>query len=156
MRIRQNHLFGVRAFGRTLALPLAALFLLGASACDSSPTGVNDAEINVSITTDQPTYAPGSEIVISYTNRGSTEIGYNLCWSWLERNNSGAWVRLQDSPGHVCTAEIRTLAPGATATTVYPLPAVLAAGEYRVRTRIESFVSGGQLIVTTNTFQIRN
>lgn len=159
MRMMQPYrLTGLMALVRTLsrraaAAPLVALLAMGAAACESA-TGPGAEEINVTVSTDQPSYAPGNEIVISYTNETSAEVGYNLCWAWLERQQNGAWVRIENQPGHVCTAELRTLEPGATATERFPLPETLAAGQYRIRTHIESFVTGGRVVVTTNTFTI--
>ncbi|HET6567813.1 MAG TPA: hypothetical protein VFG50_07605, partial [Rhodothermales bacterium] len=69
---------------------------------------------DVALTTDAVAYPSGGEVQLQLRNVFNQRIGYNLCFSQLERNVNGTWERVDEDRN--CTAELRLLAPGDTAT----------------------------------------
>jgi hypothetical protein len=87
---------------------------------------------------------------LTLTNGTATPLGYNLCHSILQRRDGGSWTDVRTD--EVCTMELRTLQPGASATIDKRWPSNAGAGEYRYRTRVELPHGGSGTEVVTSTF----
>jgi hypothetical protein len=86
-------------------------------------------------------------VLLRLTNGSRDAVGYNLCSSSLQRRSGSTW---QTQPtGEMCTMELRTLQPGASATFEKTLPTDIAPGDYRYVTRVE-----GAAEVASNVFTI--
>lgn len=133
---------------RTLFLALAALML---SCRASAPS--DEPIAGPRLATTFPTYGQAGEVTLELTNHGPGMVGYNLCDSQVERLAGDEWVR-QHPVAEVCTRELRTLAPGDTATFTFRLDADIPAGHYRVRTRTEQMDSGERAPLVSNTFAV--
>ena len=98
------------------------------------------------------TAAPsGTRVMLTLMNHGDSPIGYNLCTSGLQRRDPNDWVDVRTD--EVCTMELRTLQPGATATFEKTLPANLTPGTYRYETSVEQPGGGGHVVVATDSFK---
>lgn len=64
----------------------------------------------VVLKTDRDRYAASAPVVLTLSNGGATELGYNLCSSTLERRTASGWEAQRVDL--VCTMELRGLAPG--------------------------------------------
>lgn len=143
-----------RAFHeRVVRNVLLLVLLLVVSGC-SMMLAPESGDRNVEFTTERQAYAPGDDVAITLTNRTKHGIGYNLCWSIVQQRVNGEWKAPKNVPGRICTAELRYLAQGRTASSVFPLPEMLPAGEYRIITSVENMRTGNQLAVATNPFAI--
>lgn len=107
------------------------------------PTG------SVSLTASPARATAGSAMTLTLRNSSSQTIGYNLCTSGL-LTSSGTAV----PSDRVCTMELRTLEPAASATYSWALPADLAAGRYRFTTGIEWMGSNRRGSVQSNPFEV--
>lgn len=96
-------------------------------------------------------YKVGEPVVLQLHNRGSTNLGYNLCTSNLERRIDGQW-RPQVTH-RICTMELRNLAPGAFAAFTFDDTGSWNPGVYRFQTRIETS-DGDWLSIVTDPFSI--
>ncbi len=135
-------------------LPLPLLLLLVFSGCNMM-LAPQPGDLNVEFTTDQQLYAPGAEIVITLTNRTKHGIGYNLCVSGLEEQVNGEWRVPENLPRDVlCLAVLKHLHRGRAASTRFPLPEELPAGEYRLFTNVEDLRTGEQALIATSSFVI--
>jgi hypothetical protein len=96
---------------------------------------------------------PGSTPVRLVLSNGSTgDLGYNLCFHTLERRTGDAWAPVNQLT--VCTAELRTLVPGAQATFDTNLPPALEPGTYRYRVALHLPGQGGRRDQVTALFEI--
>lgn len=136
------------------------LLLLAANACQLAgplaPSGSRDdggASDRV-LSTERSTYVAGTQAVILLTNRFEYSVGYNLCFSVLERRVNGQWITAESQRERVCTAELRLLAPGKTDSYTFRLDPGLPAGEYRFRTTLENMSSGARAAVVSNSFTV--
>lgn len=90
-------------------------------------------DVEVSLSTDAATYQPGDTVQLLLRNQGIQEVGYNLCFARLERQEGGAWVHTPHlGEGEACPAIQESLRGGARADGTLRLPTELPAGEYRV------------------------
>lgn len=88
-------------------------------------------------------YTAGSSAVVTLTNTTLAPLKYNLCFATLERPGRDSWESVQtalESDGVVtaCTAELRELPPGSSASTTKSIPADGAPGMYRFSVRVET------------------
>jgi hypothetical protein len=105
--------------------------------------------------TDRASYAPGSSATLFLRNAYDTQLGYNLCFSALERRtDAGAWEPSAVQEDRVCTAELRILEPGDTASFQLRIPPPLPAGEYRYRTRLEEMGAGRDIQGASRSFTV--
>lgn len=125
---------------------LLSLFALVLACAPALDTG------GLVLRTDRDRYAAGSAVVLTLSNGGATEVGYNLCSSTLERRTGSGWEAQRVDL--VCTMELRGLAPGSSASFTHTLPAALAAGEYRYSTRVEERPGGAMRSVATDSFTV--
>jgi hypothetical protein len=93
----------------------------------------------------------GASVTLTLTNRSDSAIGYNLCTSALERRETNDWVAVRTD--EVCTMELRSLRPDATATFEKTLPPNLRPGTYRYVTSIEQPMGGSRIVVATDSFK---
>jgi hypothetical protein len=121
--------------------------LLAGCALPAPPATANVAANAVVLSLDRAQYRSGDTMVLTLRNGLAHTIGYNLCGAALERREGGEWRQVQPGLAEVCTLELRTLAPGAGATYRHTVPPGLAAGEYRVRSAVESPLGGSWVAV---------
>ena len=91
-------------------------------------------------------------VLLRLTNGSDMPIGYNLCTTVIEREEE-TWMALPSDVA--CTMELRTLAPGASATFERELTASVYPGEYRFRAAVESPLGTRQIGVVSNAVSIR-
>jgi hypothetical protein len=148
---------------KTLLMPMLAVVALAAFACQPPPGEPSPVEPPREggepeglLTTDRGTYSPGDTATLRLRNVLGHEIGYNLCFSSLERLADGAWRDSEVQDDRVCTAELRLLPPGEIATfDGAAIPSGLPAGEYRFRTRVEDMSGGSDMQARSNPFSVR-
>ena len=107
------------------------------------PTG------SVSLSAAPARAAAGSAMTLTLRNGSSETLGYNLCTSGLQ-TGAGAAV----PSDRICTMELRTLQPAASASYSWELPADLAPGRYRFTTGIEWMDSNRRGSVHSNNFEV--
>lgn len=110
-----------------LSLLIGGCGLLGAEESADEP---------IRLLADHSTYQPGDAVTLTLINDSSHEIGYNLCFSTLERNTSAGWEELGTVGQGVCPAVQYNLSPDSEASYEDSLPADLQDGEYRVSTKV--------------------
>ena len=120
----------------------AATFFL--VACTSSMSTGSDSSM---MFTASPS---GSKVTLTLMNHGDAAIGYNLCTSALQRRDPNDWVEVRTD--EVCTMELRTLQPGASATFEKTLPSDLRPGEYRYVTNTDA--DGKRSVAASNPFRV--
>jgi hypothetical protein len=147
---------------RNPLMHLLAILLLAAFACqppagEPFPTEPRAAaQPEGMLTTERTNYTAGQTATLRLHNLLDHDIGYNLCFSTLERNVDGAWLDSPIQDDRFCTAELRILPPGETATfDGATLPSNLPPGEYRFRTRVENMNDGSEMQVRSNSFTVR-
>lgn len=89
---------------------------------------------------------------LTLRNGTASPVGYNLCSSVLEHETGTTWSQVRT--GEVCTMELRTLAPGDSATFDKRLPADLPAGDYRYLTSVESPLGTAQAGIASDSFPV--
>jgi hypothetical protein len=140
-----------------LAILVLAAFTCQPPAGEPFPTEPRAAgEPEGMLTTDRNSYRAGQTATLRLHNLLDHDIGYNLCFSTLEQNVNGAWVDSPIQDDRICTAELRILPPGETATfDGATIPSDLPPGEYRFRTQIENMNDGSTMQVRSNSFTVR-
>lgn len=137
------------ALATLTALATCTLAGCGAPQPQNGDVGTGFAELAIA----PATARPGGNIELTLTNRSDHDLGYNLCTSALERREGEGWgepVPLNE----VCTMELRTLAPGASATFSGTLPATIRAGTWRVRAGIEWPLGQDRVGVASGPFEV--
>jgi hypothetical protein len=138
-----------------------AVLLLALGACGvngelqppaGAGAGIQVAE-GVMLTTDRQSYSAGSDVRLELRNGSAAAIGVNVCMSTLERRN-GAWARSTIQPDEICTAELRLLEPGGSASHTFTLPQALTPGEYRFQTDVERMETGQREPITSTPFRV--
>jgi hypothetical protein len=104
--------------------------------------------------TDRARYSAADTAHLVLTNRLDDMLGYNLCVSVLERRIEDRWVTAPHQEERVCTLELRTLEPGATATFAWDLDPRLPSGTYRFRNHFELMTAGERAEFATNEFAL--
>src|SRR5687767_13282919 len=86
------------------------------------------------ITTNREDYNRGSTGEATIRNTSDKTLQYSLCQRRLERKMGNSWVVAFEWPtaGGACTAEVRSLAEGASVNALFDVPTGLPAGTYRV------------------------
>src|SRR5690606_21231058 len=107
------------------SLVIVSVIAISLFACRST---VPTTRSGVEFMTDASAYAPGDSVRLQLVNHEDQEIGYNLCFSDLAREDEAGWVVVPDTMT-VCTAELRLLAPGDRLTIPLDAP---AEGEYEL------------------------
>lgn len=105
------------------------------------------------LTTDQPTYAPGSEVSLRLQNGALQGLGFNLCFSALQRHEGGSWTPVAGPDREFCQASESRLHPGSHADSSKSLDAALPEGEYRYVTNVE-WSDNEREDVVSNTFTV--
>lgn len=105
------------------------------------------------IRTDAYTYAPGATVHLRLTNRTGRAVSYNLCRSQVQRRTGDDWTAIQQSLREVCTAELRGLGPGQSATFSFPLPPIVRSGPFRIRTVLTDARGGQPVEAVSNAFE---
>lgn len=139
-------------------IPLLALLPLGCALATGPQPDRDDAVqpgtgSGIVFRTDRTTYALGDTMRLTLRNETDQPLGYNLCSSMPERRSAAGWTRAPLD--RVCTAELRTLAPGTEASFAERLTAEWRPGEYRVTTHVERIRSGERGPVATQSFVVR-
>jgi hypothetical protein len=130
---------------------LALLLLLACGGCANGLLPQENAD--ATLRTDRSEYARGEAATLELANTSQGRVGYNLCFSQLERFSSTGWT-LAEGTGSACLGIQLLLKSGERATYHLPLPADLRAGTYRVSTRIEKS-DGETERVSTEPFTVR-
>jgi hypothetical protein len=140
------------------AVALAACLLAGG--CETttpyqdSSTQYPDGVPNM-LRTNATSYDANGVVRLRLDNHTGRTVRYNLCRSKLEQvARTGEWSVVAESLAEVCTAELRTLLPGAAATYQFKLPYSRFA-QYRVRTRLEDPVGRTYIEAVSNMFAIK-
>ncbi len=107
---------------------------------------------HVVLETDQERYAPGAELKLRLQNESFVALGYNLCFSTLQRQEEGSWMAVPRPANEFCVAYQARLGPGGSTESTYPLSETLPEGLYRYVTSVEW--SGEREEVTSNTFSV--
>ncbi len=123
---------------RRTALVLGAAAL---AAC-SLPLDADPHPEGVRIAVDRAAYAPGDTVAARLVNDSEATLGYNLCFSTLERQQGAEWIAA-DEPLMICTADLKALQPGESVAHRRELPAWLESGRYRLRTHVTYPLTGG-------------
>lgn len=93
-----------------------------------------------------------SVLLLTLHNQSTEPMGYNLCTSVLEQRRGSSWSPA--GPSAICTMELRTLAPGETATFEKTLPQDFDPGAYRYITNVEIPLGTRAVGVTSDPFGI--
>jgi len=107
--------------------------------------------------TDQTTYAPGAQVMLRLGNKSLQPLGYNLCFTALQRLEGQDWVvvpRPETAPREVCPAYQAMLNPGSSSSSFRPLDASLPEGEYRYRTNVELQWDEERMELVSNSFRV--
>lgn len=136
-------------FRRNLILGSAVLWL---TACGAQAT----------LTTDQQTYTPSSEVVLRLQNDSRQTLIYHLgCFAKLQRHEGGSWTSLDSSDDMACAAVLESmlvLEPGSHAEYHRNLDVTLPAGEYRYDAMVTWLDDGGDVsgseYTVSNTFNV--
>ncbi|WP_257452420.1 hypothetical protein [Archangium lipolyticum] len=104
---------------------------LGLMACGAPVVG--DAVLK----TDRGLYVTGSELSLRLSNESLQPLGYNLCFSTLQRHVGEAWETVPLIDNEVCAAIQKRLGPGEESSERRVLRESLAEGEYRYLTDVE-------------------
>jgi hypothetical protein len=102
--------------------------------------------------TDQQTYAPGSELSLRLENDSLVSLGFNLCFSTLQRHEGETWTPVARPENEACQAIQYRLKPGTHTESRNILDATLPEGEYRYFTTVEW--DGEREDVVSNTFSV--
>lgn len=129
---------------------LVALLVILLAGCGHTRSSESE---NPRFTTDSERYAPGAEVTLQLHNPTEQVIGYNLCFSGLERQSGQGWQPVND-PDTVCTTILNGLQPGDNTSYTKTLMPDLPAGTYRFHTEIEHNLSGEREPLFTEPFSV--
>jgi hypothetical protein len=132
-------------------LALAAATLL--AACNGLVT--DPVRTDVVYQADRQAYTPQDAILTSLINHSEARVGYNLCMSALEMQIAGGWTRVARNPEQPCILPLYSLNPGESATYREDASRLPGPGTYRLRTTVESPISGERREVVTDTFTVQ-
>ena len=97
---------------------------------------------------------PGGIVQLSLRNNSSAPLGFNLCFSSLERRDDSQWTPVPPTSSDICQAYMQTLHPGDLATGTLELELSVTPGQYRVHTHVETPDAVRRLVVS-NTFEVQ-
>lgn len=138
---------------RVMKIPALALILaLAACAPVPAPSGTGDTSAPASDVRLIAERTSGDGVRLTLRNDSSSAVGYNLCVSALEWWDGSAWTSA--APSDICTMELRSLQPHASAAFDKTLPADLAAGRYRFVTSVESPMGSGMRNLASEAFTV--
>lgn len=137
-----------------LRLAMASVVLLAGCTLAPPTNGAGGSASAVVLSVDRTQYRSGDTMVLTLRNGQAHAVGYNLCGAGVERRVGGEWREAEPGLAEVCTMELRTLAPGASATYRHTVPSGLEAGEYRVQSAVESPLGGSWFAVHSAAFTI--
>lgn len=129
---------------------IIAVFLVSMIGCRQTRLPETD---QLRLTTESSTYTPGSEVQIRLENGTDRTVGYNLCYSSMERQADDDWERVVNADD-VCTAILNTLESGGEASFEKTLPVDLTMGTYRFSTEVEIGGDGQRTTVTSEPFSV--
>jgi hypothetical protein len=105
--------------------------------------------------TDRETYAPGEELSLRLGNESLQALGYNLCFSTLQRREGEAWEAApRPDTREICQASQFSLGPGDSTSARRTLDASLPEGEYRYLTNVEWMWDEERMEVVSNSFRV--
>jgi hypothetical protein len=116
------------------------------------PTGDDDTKLLYDA--DRESYDQRDTVYTSLVNASGQQAGYNLCVAELEKRTDSGFRRVERTPEHACALILFTLQPGETATFREPASAYPGPGIYRLRTTVETPVSGRRVEVVTEAFVV--
>jgi hypothetical protein len=137
---------------------LASCLVALLAAC-SDPTGGEPARLpDVEFAVLATAFAPGDTVFAELRNAGAEGVGFNLCFTDLERRTDSRWRLAEEFFGlpanGACLANVAVLAPGTTGRSRYAIRRDLPAGKYRLRTTLVSLDSSGDRTVRTQAFTV--
>jgi len=130
---------------------LALLLVLVCAGCANGLLPQDGAD--ATLRTDRSEYDPGEAATLELSNNSDGSVGYNLCFSQLERFSSTGWTLAQGTRTG-CLGIQLSLEPGERATGQWLLSADLRAGMYRISTHIEES-DGDAKRVSSEPFTVR-
>lgn len=133
------------------------ILLAAAAGCGESPTAPGEERL-LEISTTQGEYVPGDLIETSVRNIGSSPVSVSFCDVQLQRRTLLGWQTIRREDGLPCLDILYTLQPGDTRQFWYDLPALLAAGAYRLHLPNAFDEVETQLTITqrmSNEFEVR-
>ena len=126
----------------------AAAFLAGCSLLGDSGDGASD----VTFTTAKNSYLLGQTVTATLKNGSNQAVGYNLCFTALERREGDEWISV--GPSIWCQAFMALLKPGEKEQ--YGVALVdsldLSVGTYRLVTDVE--IDGESVTLATESFGV--
>ncbi len=127
---------------------------LAAVACQQPAGSMADG---VTLSVLQPAYTAGDTLEAELSNSSQFTVGFNLCYTNLDRRTSSGWREVDaffGIPGNAGCADIlAALESGATAQYRQQVPVGLAPGTYRLRSKVVVGDDGRTLV--TQSFEIR-
>jgi hypothetical protein len=136
----------------------ALLATVVAAACQPPPPahgpGHALGEPDGLLSTDRTAYRTGATATLTLHNRYADPLGYNLCFSSLERRDGSEWRPSPVQDDRVCAAVLHVLRPSGAATSPAQIPPALPPGEYRFRTRLENMRTNAEFQGHTNPFTV--
>jgi hypothetical protein len=148
---------------------LSLIALMAAAGCQQSGSSAGGAAPDIAydpnspggriveslLVTDAASYVSGGPAAVRITNRTGRSVGYNLCRSRLERRgDDDVWRQTMGSLAEACTAELRTLRPGQSATYSFRIATTSRPGQYRISTDLEDLQARLRFIAVSNTFSL--
>lgn len=127
--------------------------ILGSAVLWLTACGAGEAVLE----TDRETYAPGEQVSLRLGNESIQPLGYNLCFSALQRREGQDWVaapRPSTSPRELCSAPQYRMMSGESDSFLKTLDASLPEGEYRYRTDVEWTWNDERMELVSNSFRV--
>lgn len=139
---------------------LAAALVLALAGCETpmssgvgTAPGRPDGTLEV-LRVDGAEHARGGPLSFRLVNTTRSPLGYNLCRSTLERQDDDHLWRAMVEVAEACTAEIRTLPPGAAADFSFRISPRARPGIYRIATDVHDARANVRLRAVSNTFRV--
>lgn len=109
----------------------------------------------ISFTVSDTTASTGDTIQLILSNASEHEVGYNLCSGALERREDDGWTSVQRHPDNLgCTAVLRVLPLGESATYPQVIFPFIELGVYRFRATIEWPLGAGNVPIISERFRV--
>lgn len=138
--------------GMPMERPLGTILLLAVLIIPLGCQSTN-APAGVEFSTDRAQYAPGDDVQLRLVNGVDQTLGYNLCFSDLERQDGQEWQVVPD-PETVCTTVQHGLSPGDSAYFTKTIMTGIPSGTYRYRTNVEHREDERQDELATDAFRV--